>query len=291
MSYPRITIVTPSFNQAPFLEQTIRSVLDQNYPNLEYIIVDGGSTDGSVEIIKTYADRLAWWVSEHDSGQSEAINKGFARATGTLGNWLCSDDVLLPGALHVVAKTFEQHPQACAWYGNGINIDIDGKPIGAADAHVLRPDQLMAWIPGVTGSIFQPSCFFSVERFRSIGGLATDLHNVMDVHLWGRLLQTGSFVKIESALSGNRDYPGTKTNRSPILREIEHLAMLQRMNRNDLVLLRFDALRHLLLESMQTRSMPNEMAEACSHTVHWKTLVHALLMKLRRRLPHAPSKV
>src|SRR5688500_5767577 len=105
---PLVTIVTPSFNQAPYLEATIQSVLSQNYPNLEYIIVDGGSTDGSVEIIKRYSGRLAYWVSEPDGGQAEAINKGVARSTGSLVGWLNSDDLLLPGALRRLAEAHTQ---------------------------------------------------------------------------------------------------------------------------------------------------------------------------------------
>ena len=108
MTPPRITLVTPSFNQGQYLEQTLRSVLDQGYPNLEYIVVDGGSTDDSVEITKRYADRLAWWVSEKDAGQSDALDKGFARATGEVFGYINSDDVLYPGALDAVAKAYAQ---------------------------------------------------------------------------------------------------------------------------------------------------------------------------------------
>src|SRR5262245_21335405 len=103
-AWPRITIVTPSYNQAPFLEETIRSVLLQGYPNLEYIIIDGGSSDGSVELMRRYEPWLAYWVSEPDGGQSEAINKGWCSATGTVTTWLSSDDIYTPGALKAVAE-------------------------------------------------------------------------------------------------------------------------------------------------------------------------------------------
>lgn len=124
-SYPRITIVTPSYNQAEFLEKTILSVLNQNYPNLEYIIIDGGSSDGSVEIIRRYSDFLSYWVSEKDRGQSDAINKGFCRASGDLVAWQNSDDIYLPGALKEVARVFGEDPGHDVYYGNMYTIDQD----------------------------------------------------------------------------------------------------------------------------------------------------------------------
>ena len=115
---PKISIVTPSLNQAKFLEKTIQSVLAQNYSDLEYIIIDGGSTDGSVEIIKKYQDKIAYWVSEKDRGQSHGINKGFALATGDIFAWLNSDDTYMPGALHTVAEYFSKDSDLDFLYGD-----------------------------------------------------------------------------------------------------------------------------------------------------------------------------
>ena len=117
-NFPKISIVTPSYNQAEFLERTILSVLNQDYPNLEYIIIDGGSTDGSVEIIKKYEKYLAYWVSEKDKGQSDAINKGFQKSTGDILAWLNSDDTYLSGTLFKVVKAFQENPNADLIFGN-----------------------------------------------------------------------------------------------------------------------------------------------------------------------------
>ena len=124
--WPKISIVTPSFNQVQFIEETIRSVILQNYPNLEYIIIDGGSTDGSVEIIKKYEKYLTYWVSEPDSGQSEAINKGWKIATGDIIAWLNSDDMYMPYALSTIASMYAANPDKIIFQGSCNNIDIEG---------------------------------------------------------------------------------------------------------------------------------------------------------------------
>ena len=120
----KISIVTPSFNQGQFLESTILSVLDQDYPDLEYIIIDGGSTDNSLEVIRKYTDRISYWVSEPDEGQSHAINKGWSMATGDIIAWINADDVYCPGAFSLVAKAFENNPDAVMVIGSGSSYDI-----------------------------------------------------------------------------------------------------------------------------------------------------------------------
>jgi glycosyltransferase involved in cell wall biosynthesis len=129
---PRITIVTPSFNQAAFIEETILSVLSQEYPSLEYIVMDGGSTDGSVEFIRKYEGKLAYWQSGKDKGQSDAISNGFARATGEILGWLNSDDTLAQGTLRRVGEFFAAHPDVDITYGNMYLIDPSGRRLYTA---------------------------------------------------------------------------------------------------------------------------------------------------------------
>lgn len=165
MKLPKISIVTPPYIQGAFIERTIQSVLNQDYQNLEYIIIDGGSTDGSVEIIRKYSDKLAYWVSEKDKGQTHAINKGFHHATGEIAAWLNSDDEYCPGALKTVAKTFMSEDDVDFVFGNRISVDENGRVLRRYRHTRFAFTELV--VLGMTVS--QPACFWKrsiLEKYR-----------------------------------------------------------------------------------------------------------------------------
>jgi glycosyltransferase involved in cell wall biosynthesis len=178
-SYPKVSVITPSYNQAQFLERTILSVLNQNYPNLEYIIIDGGSTDGSIEIIKKYEKYLSYWVSEKDRGQSDAINKGFGMAKGEIFAWLNSDDTYLPGAIKEVVEFFKSYHDVGIVYGMSHFTDetdnvIDNYPTESFDYKRLASFNFIS----------QPSTFFKKNVYYKVGGLDTGLQFAFDYDLW-----------------------------------------------------------------------------------------------------------
>lgn len=210
--FPRISVVTPSFNQGSYLERTICSVFDQNYPNLEHIIIDGGSTDESVEVIRKYERHLTYWVSEPDAGQSNAINKGLARATGTILAWLNSDDYYLPGTLETVAQTAVDHPESDVFVGVGEMVDTSG----AVVYHKKPPativlETLFNWMSG--GDFIQPSCFFRDTAWHAAGPLDEAIHIAFDVDLWMRMVKGGhTFHTIDRLLSQALSHPSAKTS-------------------------------------------------------------------------------
>jgi glycosyltransferase involved in cell wall biosynthesis len=180
-----VSILTPSFNQARYLDATIQSVLAQDYPRLEYIIVDGGSTDGSVEIIKKYASRLAWWVSEKDRGQTDAINKGFGRATGDILAWINSDDTYEPGALTAAVNYLQAHPEVGMVYADCNYINEEGSVIGkfpAAQTDLPRLRSGYVHIP-------QQTMFFRANLWKRLGPLDPSFYFAMDYDLWTRVAQ------------------------------------------------------------------------------------------------------
>jgi GT2 family glycosyltransferase len=200
-----VSIVTPSYNQAPYLEQTIQSVLGQDYPRFEYIVIDGGSTDSSVEIIKKYADRLAYWVSEEDRGQAEAINKGFAHAKGEILAWLNSDDYYLPDTISAVVKSFEENPDVVMVYGDMQAVDGDGRNINVLRYKQLALEDLLCF-----QIIGQPSVFFRRAAFEEAGSLETSFHFMLDHHLWIRLAQRGRIMHVPQVWSAARYHPDAK---------------------------------------------------------------------------------
>jgi len=187
---PLISIVTPSFNQAKFLRQTMESVLTQDYPNIEYIVIDGNSTDGSQEIIRDYQEQLAYWESIPDEGQTDAINKGFAKASGKYLAWLNSDDVYQPGALSEAVDYLESQPDVGMVYGDCTFIDANGRVIGrfpAAQTDYERLRRGYVHIP-------QQASFFRRDLWQKVGPLDPSFYFAMDYDLWVRLAREAPLV-------------------------------------------------------------------------------------------------
>jgi len=215
MSLPRISLVTPSFNQASYLEQTIRSVLDQGYPNLQYGIVDGGSTDGSIAIIDKYRDHLDYAIIECDRGQSDAINKGLKRADGDVVGWLNSDDVLFPGALEHVGEHFANNRSTTWLTGCCTETTADGTPL-----RELRPSGDFslsgALLRTQPFNIAQPATFWRRALTDEVGLLDTTLHYCMDFDLWCRFLASGCPPTLtEHTLATYRLHETSKTCAEP----------------------------------------------------------------------------
>ena len=214
---PSISLVTCSYQQAPFLEQAMRSVLEQEYPALEYVVIDGGSSDGSTQIIERYARALAHWESGPDGGQTRALIKGFGRCTGEVLGWLCSDDMLLPGALHAVGAYFAAHPRVDALYGDALWIGADG--------HLLRPKRESGFNRFVLlhdhNYIPQPSMFWRRSLYEAVGGLDARFDLAMDADLWERFSTRTRIAHLRRYLSCMRFHAQQKTRarRPDALRE------------------------------------------------------------------------
>jgi glycosyltransferase involved in cell wall biosynthesis len=181
--YPLVSIITPSFNQASFLEATLESVLTQDYPHLEYLVVDGGSSDGSQEIIEKYAEQLAWWVSAPDLGQTDAINKGFRRARGEILAWLNSDDTYEPGAVSEAVAYLQAHSDVGLVYGDANFINQSGEIIGRFNAQQTSYQRLRR------GGVYIPqqASFFRSQVWKAVGPLDPSFYFAMDYDLWVRI--------------------------------------------------------------------------------------------------------
>ena len=223
MNLPKITVVTPSYNQAQFLEQTIRSVIDQRYPNLELIIMDGGSTDGSADIIRKYQQHITYWQSRKDEGQAAAIRDGFHRASGDILAWLNSDDLYLPGALHAVAEHYRRSPWR--WLvGWSFVVNPDGVVTNIHTPVTVTRDSLLHF-----GSSFkQPASFWTRQAYEEVGGVHPGFEFCLDFDLYVRLAEKAPSAVINRYIACFREHGDSKTSMIPDVCLREHMSVVER---------------------------------------------------------------
>ena len=200
-----VSIITPSYNQAKYLEQTILSVLNQDYPRIEYTVMDGASTDGSVDIIKKYAGKLTYWESVKDKGQADAINKGFNRATGEIIAWLNSDDYYLPGAVSAAVKVFEENPDVVLVYGNMLAVDENGQTFNTLTYKQLTLEDLLCF-----QIIGQPAVFMRRSALQRTSGLDLTFHFLLDHLLWIKIAKQGKMLHVNQTWSAARYHAEAK---------------------------------------------------------------------------------
>ena len=221
---PLVSIITPSYNHAAYIEQTIKSIREQDYPHIEHLVIDGGSTDNTVEILRKYEDRLKW-VSEKDGGQTNAINKGFRKATGDIMAWLNSDDVYMPGAVRAVVEHFEQHPEDKFVYGDVLAVDEHEQSYGVR-GHVHQGDQ-HELVNGLN-FIVQPAAFWRREVWETMGELDETLHYMMDYEYWMRIAGRYNLRHIPVTVAKERMYAAAKTFSGAVTRMEEMEAVAKR---------------------------------------------------------------
>lgn len=203
--WPRLSIITPSYNQGKFLEATIRSVLLQGYPNLEYIIIDGGSTDHSLEIIKKYDKYLFYWHSQKDRGQADAINQGLEKSTGEIMGWINSDDLYVKGTFSKIVKTFHSHPGYIVVHGDRILLNEMGEVTGWIRLPFFDPKTLIY-------NVCSETAFWQRSAMLEAGLLNASLRFAIDLEFFGRLYKHGKFLKLKEYLGYFRCYPENKSS-------------------------------------------------------------------------------
>ncbi|QDV67256.1 Putative glycosyltransferase EpsE [Rosistilla carotiformis] len=260
MSEVRISVVTPSYNQAEYVEQTILSVLQQDYSNVEYLVLDGGSTDGSADIIEKYSDQLAYWCSAPDGGQADAISRGFARCTGDVICWINSDDLFLPGALSKVARYFTDHPETQCLSGGAFTIDEHNQPVKGFGVFTLGEqatfDKLRFY---AQDNLYQPAAFWRRSAYEAVGGVDPTLNFIMDYDLFARLALHSPFARLPALLACFRLHGECKSMRIQEVREAE-------------------------LELFRERYGASSCSELSQRLMYWKYRLPSLARKAQWRL-------
>jgi hypothetical protein len=223
-----VSIITPSFNQATYLEQTLCSVFNQDYSDIEYIVMDGGSTDGSVEIIKKYASRLAYWASEKDSGQADAINKGMACARGEIVAWLNSDDTYLPDTISSAVKVFTENPDIVLVYADMLAVDEHNQAFNTLRYRQLALEDLLSF-----QIIGQPAVFMRRTAFEKAGGLDTSYHLLLDHLLWIRIAAQGRILHVPQTWAAARYHVEAKNRAHAADFGREAFRILEEVERDD----------------------------------------------------------
>jgi hypothetical protein len=264
--WPLVSIVTPSFNQSKFIEETIRSVLLQSYPNLEYLILDGGSTDGAVDIIRKYEKHLTSWVSERDEGQSDAINKGLARCTGELMNWLNSDDLLLPGALAALAEAERNDSEAGVFVGAARRVDGKDRLIYDRWNTVEEINNPLDWL---RNNFIQPAAYFRRRVWQEAGPIDVTLRYALDVDFWIRAAKVCRFALVPQLLAVDRAQPAAKTTaEKPQM--FGELAMVQARHGGLAIVQRDVTELHQTLEAARTPSGMFRTAAIAAGRPFWR---------------------
>jgi len=221
---PRISIVTPSFNQGKYLEETIKSIIDQNYPNLEYIVMDGGSSDNSLEILKKYQNYLTYWESHPDNGQADAIHRGFTHATGDILCYINSDDYFLPGALWEIARTYIDNPSLKWISGEGIVVNETGEFIRKRKYPFVCYETMLYF----ENCIFQPAAFWRRDFYFQIGGIDTMLKFSFDYDLFMRFTLVEKPIMVHKEIAAFRVHARSKTSTISDIGLQEHMLIRDR---------------------------------------------------------------